>query len=257
MSLVERVQRDDSGVIRFGATSVSTARVPRVSGRVRDVIALHGWVLEPVAGGGTLATYYLQQTHVKSKLPAFAVSRYLSRRPLCIGKVAAQLRKSGAPAAAATASEDGASSKRRRRRSSASERSAYSSRSALYPAHVLVHREAPSYADIEEAKRRYGELSASLPGGATSAVDHRGTKIEMAKDARQGSLPAVRGQALVKGATVEQVLGTIECAAARRLWDVRFAHESIVKLENGFDHGTFVESMRGIFPHIKWVCAQL
>lgn len=59
----------------FASTSVTTPKVPRVSGRVRANIALNGWVLEPV-DNGTRVSYYLH-VNVKTFVPAFAAQKYL------------------------------------------------------------------------------------------------------------------------------------------------------------------------------------
>lgn len=74
--MVERVAGNATGTILFVSTSVVTPKVPRVSGRVRAAIALNGWVLEPMAGGGTKVTYYLH-VNVKTFIPSFAAGKYL------------------------------------------------------------------------------------------------------------------------------------------------------------------------------------
>ncbi|KAI8593252.1 hypothetical protein BDZ88DRAFT_391166, partial [Geranomyces variabilis] len=102
LALVDRTAFSPStGTIAYASTSVDTAKIPKHPGRVRALLKLNGWVLEPqiAADGrslGTKISYYIQ-TDVGGMLPGSVVKRYLARRALVVVGVEDYLRKHGAP----------------------------------------------------------------------------------------------------------------------------------------------------------------
>ncbi|TPX59540.1 hypothetical protein PhCBS80983_g02412 [Powellomyces hirtus] len=90
-----------TGTIAYASTSVDTPKIPKHPGRVRALLMLNGWVLEPqiATDGRTLGTkvsYYIQ-TDVGGMLPGSVVKRYLARRALVVVGVEDYLRKNGPP----------------------------------------------------------------------------------------------------------------------------------------------------------------
>ncbi|KAI5476356.1 START-like domain protein [Pseudohyphozyma bogoriensis] len=262
LSLVEKVQGSPTGAILFASTSVVTPRVPRVAGRVRASIALNGWVLEPTPDG-TRVTYYLH-VNVKTFIPGVAAIRYLARRPTCIAKIADYLSVHGPPPMAGvepSPTQAGSSLTRNRSSSISSKRSSRSTKSAApssatsvsafgaLPSHVEPNSEATNYGDVQKAQKLFRAL-VGVPEAewslAKDGKDGKETKILMRR--RDTGLPIVMGQTRIGGVTTEQVLGTLLSGAARKDWDVRYHRTSLVGLDNGFDHGTHVESLKGLFP---------
>ncbi|CAG8464118.1 21248_t:CDS:2 [Cetraspora pellucida] len=98
LSLVEKVEWSPNGTIYFASTSVNTAKVPQVPGKIRSTLSLSGWILEPTSSNppSTKVTYILQ-LHVKGWIPSLVAKKYLAKRPLIINKINSYLQKHGAP----------------------------------------------------------------------------------------------------------------------------------------------------------------
>ncbi|TPX68871.1 hypothetical protein SpCBS45565_g02823 [Spizellomyces sp. 'palustris'] len=103
LALIDRKDFDPAtGAIAYASTSVETTKVPKHPGRVRALLKLNGWLLEPhiASDGVTISTkvsYYIQ-TDVGGLLPNSVVKRYLARRALVVVGVEQYLRKNGPPA---------------------------------------------------------------------------------------------------------------------------------------------------------------
>ncbi|KAJ3161788.1 hypothetical protein HDU86_006559 [Geranomyces michiganensis] len=103
LALVDRTAFSPStGTIAYASTSVDSPKIPKHPGRVRALLKLNGWVLEPQISNdgrslGTKISYYIQ-TDVGGMLPGSVVKRYLARRALVVVGVEDYLRKHGAPA---------------------------------------------------------------------------------------------------------------------------------------------------------------
>jgi hypothetical protein len=240
LALVEKVEGSANGTIFFCSSSVDSAKVPRVSGRIRAQIALNGWVLEPVKSGSstsTLVSYYLQ-VNVKTFVPKVLTGKYLARRPVCISRIDDYLQKNGAPPLAGVdeaeqrparssdtqstrsgksgfAAAGAAMPSRKRRSSNGSVRSGRSAGAASSflsaPSIAEGHK---SSKDLEQGRSLFDDLSGDNSGW-NLATDHKGARFHM-KDTK-GGLPIIKAAVKIEGVTTEQILGTVISQAARRI----------------------------------------
>lgn len=238
LALVEKVEGSSNGTIYFCSSSVESAKVPRVSGRIRAQIGLNGWVLEPVKSGSSISTnvsYYLQ-VNVKTFIPKVLTGKYLARRPVCISRIDDYLQKNGAPPLAGVDSSEqqpardrgsiksgrsggGAAVGGMKRRSSAgSVRSAKSSRSAGGASSFLsapsIQEAHKTSKDLDAGRQLFEELQGDS-GRWNQAVDSLGARF-YTKDAK-GGFPTVKASVNIENITTEQVLGTILSQSARRI----------------------------------------
>jgi hypothetical protein len=98
VSLVEKIECDQNGMIYFVTTSVETPKVPRVSNRIRAHIHLNGWILEPLSyKPPRTKVIYVLQTKIKGWVPSILSKTYLARRPLVLHTIDQYLQKNGPP----------------------------------------------------------------------------------------------------------------------------------------------------------------
>lgn len=99
LSLVEKIECLPTGTICFVSTSVETPKVPRISSKVRAVLKLNGWILEPLATDPpSTKVVYILQTDVRGWVPGLVAKKYLARRPLVINAINNYLQKNDPPA---------------------------------------------------------------------------------------------------------------------------------------------------------------
>lgn len=184
----------------------------------------------PLSGLLLNSTPLSLHVNVRTFVPSLLHKKYLARRPTCVARIAEYLSKNGAPPmvgvediehTSPSSAGAGAVAIPRRRGSMSSKRSRSASNSTVYaglPSHVEVNTDAKSYPDVQKAIKLFHSLNQETDW--TLAVDQKQRKIWKRKAQRNGSL-VVKGEAIVEGATTEQVLGTILSDAARRECECR------------------------------------
>ncbi|CAO3641560.1 unnamed protein product [Cunninghamella blakesleeana] len=87
MTLVEKIDCSNDGMIVFACTSVETNKMPKVSGRVRNEVRLQGWVLKalPTSPPSTHVTFITEEV-VKGWIPGLT-KKSLARKPLIIASI--------------------------------------------------------------------------------------------------------------------------------------------------------------------------
>ncbi|CAG8555102.1 4081_t:CDS:2 [Paraglomus occultum] len=99
LSLVEKIECLPTGTICFVSTSVETPKVPRISSKVRAILKLNGWILEPLATDPpSTKVIYILQTDVRGWVPGIVAKKYLTRRPFVINAINNYLQKNDPPA---------------------------------------------------------------------------------------------------------------------------------------------------------------
>lgn len=111
---------------------------------------------------------------------------------------------------------------------------------------VAANTDAASYGDIQKASKQFKSMLGK--GDWQLMLDHEGNKIYIQDG--DGEIPAGKGEHILENVTTEQVLGTLLCGAARKVWDTRYAGSKLIESDNGFDQGTWVETHKAVFPHL-------
>ncbi|KAI8921369.1 hypothetical protein DFJ77DRAFT_414979, partial [Powellomyces hirtus] len=248
-----------TGTIAYASTSVDTPKIPKHPGRVRALLMLNGWVLEPqiATDGRTLGTkvsYYIQ-TDVGGMLPGSVVKRYLARRALVVVGVEDYLRKNGPP----PQQEADAQMLRRatvHTTSPTTTRSSTTSSSVLdMPAPKLLAEEPAAPEPVstnphnEAANLSLRLLQGLEPkeAGWTPHSENQGVQISL-KTIAGAPMPMVRGDAVLKAPhTAQQVLSVVKSASARKLWDGRF-EDGRALVNYNLDEALMYSQQKGTFP---------
>ncbi|CAO3580502.1 unnamed protein product [Absidia cylindrospora] len=87
LTLVEKIDCSNDGVIIFACTSVDTNQVAKVSGRTRNQVKLHGWILRllPTTPPSTHVTFITEE-YLRGWIPGFT-KKSLARKPLVIASI--------------------------------------------------------------------------------------------------------------------------------------------------------------------------
>ncbi|KAJ3015493.1 hypothetical protein HKX48_004569 [Thoreauomyces humboldtii] len=158
-----------TGAIAYASTSCETPKIPKHPGRVRALLKLNGWVLEPqtAADGriiGTKVSYYIQ-TDVGGVLPGSLVKRYLARRALVVVGVEDYLRKHGAPAYSEADS-------RFLRRATMAAAPLHSAAQEAYPEQYAAPNRVSTYAGARPDSSSYPDRRSTI-GGPTHTQEYR------------------------------------------------------------------------------------
>ncbi|KAG0215799.1 hypothetical protein BGX28_008109 [Mortierella sp. GBA30] len=98
VAMIERLQIEKDGTYYLADCSVESNKIPRIPGKVRAVIFLAGWIIQPLPSNPPITKVtYVIQTDLLSKLPRFIAKRSLIKRALVITTVENHLRKNGVP----------------------------------------------------------------------------------------------------------------------------------------------------------------
>ncbi|KAI8081384.1 uncharacterized protein BX664DRAFT_302065 [Halteromyces radiatus] len=87
LTLVEKIDCSNDGVIIFACTSVDTDKVPKASGKTRNEIKLHGWILKllPTTPPSTHVTFITEE-YIRGWIPGLT-KKSLARKPLVIASI--------------------------------------------------------------------------------------------------------------------------------------------------------------------------
>ncbi|CAO3579835.1 unnamed protein product [Absidia cylindrospora] len=93
LTLVEKIDCSNDGVIVFACTSVETSKAPKVPGRTRNEVKLHGWILRllPTTPPSTHVTFITEE-FVRGWIPGLT-KKSLARKPLVIASIDNYLKK--------------------------------------------------------------------------------------------------------------------------------------------------------------------
>ncbi|ORY94267.1 hypothetical protein BCR41DRAFT_402467, partial [Lobosporangium transversale] len=98
IAMVERIEFAKDGTIYAASCSVESSKIPAVTGKVRAIIFLAGWVIQPLPSNPPITKItYVIQTDLLSRLPKFIAKRSLIKRAMAITTVETYLRKNGPP----------------------------------------------------------------------------------------------------------------------------------------------------------------
>jgi hypothetical protein len=82
-TLVVRGWDEENGTIYIYSVSVNDPEVPSVDGRVRSVVHVGGWIIEPVEDGSKCNVTRVFQLDPKGSIPSFVVNMYIGKVLLC------------------------------------------------------------------------------------------------------------------------------------------------------------------------------
>ncbi|KAI8342357.1 hypothetical protein BC941DRAFT_509274 [Chlamydoabsidia padenii] len=87
VTLVEKIDCSNDGVIVFACTSVNTNQVAKVPGKTRQEVKLHGWILRllPTTPPSTHVTFITAE-YIQNWIPGFT-KKSLARKPLVIASI--------------------------------------------------------------------------------------------------------------------------------------------------------------------------
>ncbi|CAO3637027.1 unnamed protein product [Cunninghamella echinulata] len=87
LTLVEKIDCSNDGMIVFACTSVETNKMPKVSGRVRNNVKLQGWILKalPTSPPSTHVTFITEEV-VRGWIPGLT-KKSLARKPLILASI--------------------------------------------------------------------------------------------------------------------------------------------------------------------------
>ncbi|CAG8549928.1 10040_t:CDS:2 [Paraglomus brasilianum] len=279
LSLVEKIECLPTGTICFVSTSVETPKVPRISSKVRAVLKLNGWILEPLATDPpSTKVIYVLQTDVRGWVPGIVAKKYLARRPLVVNAINTYLQKNDPPAVIISTtpppshppSRKPSKVQLRAARSLKGENPRSNRRRSISLTNQPpeISREVKNLVDISTPSPTIPEtdtdsvdalhidkMQAALAAfkkqvedksGWQFHTESKGVKTYM-KDIPGKSMPMMRGEQTFKGQwTADDILAVINSLDFRPLWDDRFEDGEIIE-RLGSNDFLLRTSMKGSF----------